>query len=1080
MLELDWTLPYNPDKITNRQLVDDWRLFVAAIANLDDGIDEPYTETEIYVMAITCAKEIAKRVHAGNMAFSIAKDRGNAYEKLITKIKNKLELWELSTLFGSMDSSTLSDPKKKDFQLELIRDSKHRRGKCMECNAKPEYEVLWVEGMARAWFCEKHLNAWMKEQSEECLKEGFPNLDCSVDAIKRVENGEVGKLWKENKNPDILNQILHEIKPQIDLKLLNKEKQKERTTENEVRSKAVQDEEELAPVNPSGVELGEEITLEKLKKYFKSFYRTRPYVTIIGGICNWGKTKGDIEFFINALQRDIPTEFRIIRMFPKNYWSRFKFIYPDEKHPGKFTNHLDIFNEKIEAIPSPELVLMSSPKKVELFKFALLLKPTHGHYKGEEYSIDKLIEVVNAKPEWYERGIYIQKKFDGVHVRVDHSKDGKVIIWSEEGNRITKNLPQLTSEIRLACESHDVILVGELEFWQDKKHQSRQQTTAIIHTREVHPDEKDVILNAFDCLFFDRDVHDEVYSERLKILDKLSQTKHIQRAPFTLVHSPTELKKAVEHYADLSGSEGAYLKRADFKYELDGKTQLNLKYKNTYSIDAEVKEIHSVKGSETWNYLCSIKDGNRDVPIGRTYNTSIKLNTGDIVKVEFVNLNKYFDDRIRKKWYSWWSPRVIMAREDKKLPDTTATADKLVEASHGETRNRRAKVALDADPYMTLPDENTKLLGMCHIHGYGKSVHADLRFQVTSDYGVKWTLHIPKGLSKVAESFKEFKELVDKEIIPIVKNKLEDPRQKFNCGKAEPCPVKWLDFQGMVSKGGVGATKNEAGFFYIIDRFDVEFGAAKSHFHEYFCSGHGRLFKGRIVMTLLENKESWKRTGEGLMTWMCSAALTEKTPYVISSRAVKKKWAPPYNHSALPANLKSKVPKNNEYWTIRDPKNRLKKRDEFVAEIDRKQFELDSTGPASYKILRQTWKGQKVIREGASRTVYYFLICQDNVAKFGLAFQNNPLKNNELTGLAAKEKNKLCDIRKDENIKPGTALNLTQATPSKIIVLDVGSATILNTSNFKRYKIRTGRMKGTWQAYNREDGSVMWTLRKEA
>jgi len=157
--------------------------------------------------------------------------------------------------------------------------------------------------------------------------------------------------------------------------------------------------EELAPVNPSGVELGEEITIEELKKYFKSFYHTKPYVSLIGGICNWGKTKGDIDFFINATQKDKATEFRIIRMFPQKYWHRFRFTYPDETHPGKFTNHLDIFDEKIERISSPELVLMSAAKEIKLFKFAQLLKPAHGHYKGEEYNIENILKIIGCRPE---------------------------------------------------------------------------------------------------------------------------------------------------------------------------------------------------------------------------------------------------------------------------------------------------------------------------------------------------------------------------------------------------------------------------------------------------------------------------------------------------------------------------------------------------------------------------------------------------------------------------------------------------------------------------------------------------------
>jgi ATP-dependent DNA ligase len=220
------------------------------------------------------------------------------------------------------------------------------------------------------------------------------------------------------------------------------------------------------------------------------------------------------------------------------------------------------------------------------------------------------------------------------------------------------------------------------------------------------------------------DIHNLDYSERMKFLNKLSNSKHIVKAETKIVDNASDLRKAVRAVSSQEGSEGAYLKLYSFPYELDGKTMLNLKYKNTFSIEAEVQDVHVVKGGRSWNYGCSIKDVNgRDVPIGRTYNTGIKLKVGAIVKVSFCNLNKYFDTKQKKVFYNWWSPRVIMAREDKKRPDNTDTADKLVKASRGEDKDRKSNIKLDADPYMSTPDETKTWLGMLHIHARGKSVH---------------------------------------------------------------------------------------------------------------------------------------------------------------------------------------------------------------------------------------------------------------------------------------------------------------------------------------------------------------------
>jgi hypothetical protein len=967
---------------------------------------------------------------------------------------------------------------------EIELDARHRHDKCMKCDATPEYEVLWAEGMGHAWFCKRHLKEWLKASVASCAKEGFSNKNCELNSIKKLDNKQASKKFGDNKNGNVLYSFLSKIPmPEV-----NKEAKKEKEEAwHEQEPVGLRDAEELAPVNPSDKSEGEEITLERVLPYFKSFYKAKPYVSLVGGLANNGKTKGDIDIFIRNKTEDVATEFRIYRMFPEELRNRIHILYPTEDDLGVYTNYVDLFDLKLEGRNVKHVELMAAideRKGIKLFTFSKLLKPEHGRYKGEIYTVENLIEILNLKPEWYEKGIYVQKKFDGVHVRCDvqrHYESGfNVRIWTEEGNEITDKLPTLRAALGTASKGHAMALVGELEFWKDKTHQSRQETTAIIHTKEVHPDEGKVVLNVFDMLFYNKeDLHREPYTKRLERLRKrLGPSESIQIAQTSLVGNANDLKKEVKRYAGLPGSEGAYLKRADFPYELDGKTQLNYKYKNTFSIDAEVQDVHVVKGGTSWNYGCSIKDTNgRDVAIGRTYNTGLKLKKGDIVKVEFVNLNKYFDIKQKKVWYNWWSPRVIPPKREKKYPDNTDTADRLVKASHGEDKDRRAKIGLDADEYMSPPDETRTWLGMLHIHGRGKSVHGDLRFEMSKSWAIGWTLYIPKGLSKVPGSYSEFVELVEKEIMPVVEAKLKDPTKRFNCSKKQPEPVEWLDYKGMVEPGGIGATKNEPGFFYIADRFDVEYGAQKPHYHEYFCNG--KLISGRFCISLLENKKEWKRTDEGLMTWMAVAA-KDKTPYVLSGRAMSKKWVPEFGHSALPQKMRTKVPEAYMYWKYRETSKQRAIRDELVRELGKKLMEQDAMGPAIYKVFRQTWKGPTVIREGPSTTRYYFAICQDTKgnAKFALATQNNPLENKELACVRYEHATELCELEaKVTDVKPGTKLNETKETPSKIELLERGKASILSRTNFRRFRLRDGKLEGTWIAFQREEGSTIWTLK---
>jgi hypothetical protein len=68
------------------------------------------------------------------------------------------------------------------------------------------------------------------------------------------------------------------------------------------------DAEDLAPVNPSNKKEGKEITLEEVLPFFKSFYKTKPYVSLVGGLANNGKTQGDIDVFIRSKTRSLRLE----------------------------------------------------------------------------------------------------------------------------------------------------------------------------------------------------------------------------------------------------------------------------------------------------------------------------------------------------------------------------------------------------------------------------------------------------------------------------------------------------------------------------------------------------------------------------------------------------------------------------------------------------------------------------------------------------------------------------------------------------------------------------------------------------
>ena len=77
---------------------------------------------------------------------------------------------------------------------------------CMSCKKAPEYEVLWAERTAHAWFCKDHFEQWAKSSAKNCVKDGYP-ADCEIDAVKIIDSGEASKNWGDNNNNNIWGDI---------------------------------------------------------------------------------------------------------------------------------------------------------------------------------------------------------------------------------------------------------------------------------------------------------------------------------------------------------------------------------------------------------------------------------------------------------------------------------------------------------------------------------------------------------------------------------------------------------------------------------------------------------------------------------------------------------------------------------------------------------------------------------------------------------------------------------------------------------------------------------------------------------
>jgi hypothetical protein len=252
MIESDWQVPYDPKDATNRQLADDWRLFIAAIANLEAGKNEPYTEKGIFLWAVQCIKEIVTRVMHGKMRFQISKSKSESYEKLWQHVVKSLTKEEAQALQpAAADSVDLPAIYLVSPHAELIVAGKKTMViKARDFSACCDQELLFCS----AGLCFGTLKLKKPEKiSLEKLEELYP--------LHRITHEEREAWWPKAEvlyASEVYDIITWDVPRRVEIP------QGVQTFARSVKFiDAAANEEQLAPVNPSGVEIGEELTLER-------------------------------------------------------------------------------------------------------------------------------------------------------------------------------------------------------------------------------------------------------------------------------------------------------------------------------------------------------------------------------------------------------------------------------------------------------------------------------------------------------------------------------------------------------------------------------------------------------------------------------------------------------------------------------------------------------------------------------------------------------------------------------------------------------------------------------------------------
>ena len=85
-------------------------------------------------------------------------------------------------------------------RANILQKARHKRTQCMRCSDPPDYEIIWANGIAHAWFCEKHFKEWINEEHD---RRNFSDIDY----VKEIKNGEAGKKFGDNPNPNIRDEL---------------------------------------------------------------------------------------------------------------------------------------------------------------------------------------------------------------------------------------------------------------------------------------------------------------------------------------------------------------------------------------------------------------------------------------------------------------------------------------------------------------------------------------------------------------------------------------------------------------------------------------------------------------------------------------------------------------------------------------------------------------------------------------------------------------------------------------------------------------------------------------------------------
>ena len=555
---------------------------------------------------------------------------------------------------------------------------------------------------------------------------------------------------------------------------------------------------------------------------------------------------------------------------------------------GSFTDHIPCYDLVLRRRPEFSIEVVEKAMGFKPFDKFIPPKPTMMSFT-EFFSVDELWnnwadgmlkanKRIGVEPKWKGfRGI-LEKKGDHIKLWFEGKPDIDQLKKSAF-YRIRDHAMSIPDDFTLDC---DVGIKKAGKF-------IRRNDLIVLNSDEpvLEPNEE-ITLTCFDLPYWQTDLTDKPFSfRRDRLEDFFSQyligarEKIFILSPIKWITNKKELADATKWAMDeFDYSEGTVDKTENGAYALNGSTNEWAKIKRVAEVKVIVLDKKKTKGGAYvytggliptpeygYSNLTEL-NGKKYVNLGNSFSTSIDAKVGDTITVQIIELLPVENETTDEPELAWYGPIVQDVDDSRKEPYTVVQALDLSErhnvlegkpirivnqenVDEGGTRSAAAARNWAQNWADLLPKKSNKGKFAYQHHWRGlvedernwtegrlldtdNSVHGDLRMEADDHL---WGLTIFLGrASDVKKAGGDRLDTLKPDDSLQIAWKLVQPKSWLDVGKAKPL---------IVEPGGIAASKNLWGKFFIEDSGEYEITYAKEHFIEVFL--YGNKLKGRYI-----------------------------------------------------------------------------------------------------------------------------------------------------------------------------------------------------------------------------------------